>query len=803
MSDDCLEAALAYAGRGWAVFPLWWPRPDGACACGDPGCTSCGKHPLGACAPHGMKDATTDPETIRTWWRRFPEANVAIATGQASGLIVIDEDSADAGREGLRLGGYPETPAVTTGRGRHIYLALPADGKAGCRTRLLPDTDLKGEGGYVAAPPSRHRSGRRYAWSVDPAAAPLAPAPAWLLPLLAGRDPWPSVRPEGAPPDGLRPAPARPAPPRGVWPWVGAAPAGGEPEDPVPPGTPATLAAEPRPADASAVATPPQTWSRPDPRDVAYAQAALASEAADLARQTEGTRNDALYRAGFKMAGFVRLLGRWPIEDALIDAALQTGLERPEIERTLKSAIDAGIAFPRAVPDRQPPPAHPNGQAQPRSGDGKPPHAGAPAAGGRRPPRSPTDPQLVARWLEAHPGMAWGMGEFRRYEGGIWPVVPGDHVRKGLLEVLEAAQTEGLRPTAARLASVLELARVKLSREAALWDADPDVIICANGALHIPTRTLRPHDPEDYATSGLSFAYDPAAAADAWNQALSRCAPEVAAFLQEFAGYALTTETSFEIALWLFGQPGGGKSTFLEGVRTMLGERACLLGLADIEKSRFALANLPGKTLAISTEQPGGYLQATQVLNAIISGEPITVERKFHEAVTIVPHAKVAWALNELPRVGSDGSGLFRRVKVVSFPAIPEGERDPQLKEQVKREGAGILNWALDGLARLRARGRFEIPDAVREATAEFRETNDIPALFVAERCLTGVNAGTGTPYRTQGGALYQAYRDWCIANGHKPASATSVAADWRRLGFERYLVSGKGWWRGVGLVDG
>ena len=107
-----------------------------------------------------------------------------------------------------------------------------------------------------------------------------------------------------------------------------------------------------------------------------------------------------------------------------------------------------------------------------------------------------------------------------------------------------------------------------------------------------------------------------------------------------------------------------------------------------------ALANLPGKTLAVATEQPADYMAATHVLNAIISGEPVTVDRKYRDAVTITPRAKLAWAMNELPRVKGAGNGVFRRVKVVTFPAIPEHERRPELKELVSllRRSSNNLN---------------------------------------------------------------------------------------------------------------
>ena len=131
----------------------------------------------------------------------------------------------------------------------------------------------------------------------------------------------------------------------------------------------------------------------------------------------------------------------------------------------------------------------------------------------------------------------------------------------------------------------------------------------------------------------------------------------------------------------------------------MLGNRAGLLGLADIENNRFALANLPGKTLAISTEQPGDYIASAHILNALISGEPVNIDRKFRDAVQIIPKAKLCWAMNELPRVSDPNSGIFRRVKVVEFPQIPEDKRNPTLKDGIKAEGPGILNWALSGLA--------------------------------------------------------------------------------------------------------
>jgi putative DNA primase/helicase len=158
-----LDGAVAYARRGWPIFPLHSIR-DGRCTCGKDCGRDAGKHPR---VEGGFKVATTDARQIEEWWRKWPDANIGIATGAVSRIIVIDVDGAD-GLATLKSlvaqhAFLPRTAIVKTARGWHLYFQMPV----GCE-RIPCSTgdglDVRADGGYVVAPPSRHASGHIYQW---------------------------------------------------------------------------------------------------------------------------------------------------------------------------------------------------------------------------------------------------------------------------------------------------------------------------------------------------------------------------------------------------------------------------------------------------------------------------------------------------------------------------------------------------------------------------------------------------------------------------------------------------------------
>jgi Bifunctional DNA primase/polymerase, N-terminal/AAA domain len=164
---------------------------DGKCSCGKSDCDSPAKHPRTA---HGLKDATTDAEQHERWWRKWPRANLAIAT-EPSGLVVIDVDAGSGGFDTLLQleathGRMPETVEARTGSGgRHLYFVAPTDRQIGSRNGWRPGIDVKAMGGYVLAPPSVNLAGP-YTWEpgCGPGEIEIAEIPDWLLSLLPVKD---------------------------------------------------------------------------------------------------------------------------------------------------------------------------------------------------------------------------------------------------------------------------------------------------------------------------------------------------------------------------------------------------------------------------------------------------------------------------------------------------------------------------------------------------------------------------------------------------------------------------------------
>ncbi len=285
------EQAATYAARGWQVFPVWSPAGAGRCGCGDLECADIGKHPIARLAPHGFHDATSSAAAVAGWWRARPDANVGVRTGTESGLAVLDvdgEDGAKSLRELVAQHGRFDAMWARTGSGWHAYMAHPDVEVRNSTARIGPGLDVRGDGGYVVAPPSLHASGARYRWInvADAANRQLSPMPDWLVEL------------------------ARPAPQPAVQ--------------------------------------PVQLRSG---IELSYAAAAIEREALDVAQAPPGRRNEQLNRAAFKLGQLVGagLVGEATVTEALVVAGLSAGPGERKIRSTVRSGVHAGMRHPREV----------------------------------------------------------------------------------------------------------------------------------------------------------------------------------------------------------------------------------------------------------------------------------------------------------------------------------------------------------------------------------------------------------------------------------------------------------------------
>jgi len=190
---DNLDAALAYAREGYSVFPIHSPMSGKKCDChlGD-NCTSPAKHPR---TQHGLGDATTDVATVTRWWSTWRFANIAVATGPTSGIVVLDVDPRNGGDEELqRLVNenelLPAGPAYETGSGgSHYWFRHPGFKVTSRAMAGLSGLDVKGDGGYVIVPPSVHATGGSYLWYEDCAVTDALPEIApWLMELMQRGD---------------------------------------------------------------------------------------------------------------------------------------------------------------------------------------------------------------------------------------------------------------------------------------------------------------------------------------------------------------------------------------------------------------------------------------------------------------------------------------------------------------------------------------------------------------------------------------------------------------------------------------
>jgi P4 family phage/plasmid primase-like protien len=802
------QAALDYVRRGWWVFPVWWPGADGRCCC-DRSCTSVAKHPVGWLVPRGVHDASNDVEQVKRWWRRAPSANIAIAAGPRSGLLVLDVDPRNGGdvtieRLCREYGTLGEPLRVRTGGGgQHLYYAHPPTMSRGSGRLFGPGIDVKSADGPVVAAPSMHASGQRYEWLDDWTRA-LGALPEWMVELLDRAE----QRAHRQPCETLAGAVAR-------------------------------------------------TPSHP------YLAAVVRAETSALAETSKGARHRGLYDASRRLGQLVGAGALAPddITESLLESCEANGAlaedGEKECRRTIRDGIRDGAAQPRDLAHVRELRCHHDGggsSAGGQGGAGEPPVQGPTGAEEEDVPaplrEHILDQKLTqtglrdavmgfgeVRCIDGYQLISWQGSGWNRDHAAVCEISARLDTISGVL-ASEAQRLTTLDPdrakalhTHARLAAsargrsdvrslLAQHGPCAVSRDDI--DANPDLMGLACGnvlALDCWPPVVRPATPDDLITRRVRASWDPDAQAPLWDHYLRTVQPDpnMREYLQRCAAYVLRGDNTEHATFFLTGDGGTGKSTFAGTLLHVLGDYGGTVAPSVLVSDNLdagdlaSLAKLYRARLVTLSETDEWIRHVNaETIKRIVSTDMIEAKFMRQNPFSFVPTFKLMLFMNGLPSVTDTSDGFWRRVHPIPFDqklVRPKGDDHLEAKLRGGRkhpgEVNGIFQWMVGGIRGLLERG-LEQPTLISEKSAQWRATEDRLGEFVADYC------DLDPEYEVDRTTLYSVYEAWADKCGIKPLGIgklyTQLEIRWKVK--ERRPQSADGavrvrLWKGIALAKG
>ncbi|MGV9800187.1 phage/plasmid primase, P4 family [Mycobacterium sp. NPDC003449] len=408
---------------------------------------------------------------------------------------------------------------------------------------------------------------------------------------------------------------------------------------------------------------------------------------------------------------------------------------------------------------------------------------------------SPNTPLLVASAVmerqraQGQPLLFWRESWYR-YVGNHYDDLDERALRKHLSDMLSTARyinKEGLQvPWNPRPASLKELVETLALESLVDKDVEPAswidgrkhlVIPCSNGLLRVRDHMFLDHDPAYFSLHCLGFDYDARASAPRWLQFLDEVWPgdgDAHALLQEWFGYVLSGRTDLHKMLMLIGVTRSGKSTITKILDRLVGPANCAWITAETLVSRFGLAQLVGKPLAVFADERMTVRgnEAVGRILAITGEDAVPIEVKFKEAYSARLPTRLMFCSNEVPTLPDAARAINNRVLSLHMDVswLDHPDQDPDLVNKLVLELPGIFNWALEGLARLDANGGHftqahsadRVGELLRAGASPLRE-------FVDERCVLAPEN------RVAKEVLYGEWKLWAEANGRLPGSSADL----------------------------
>jgi putative DNA primase/helicase len=380
----------------------------------------------------------------------------------------------------------------------------------------------------------------------------------------------------------------------------------------------------------------------------------------------------------------------------------------------------------------------------------------------------------------------WG-GVWWTWHGAHWSEVDERTVRSLLYHFTEKAvyrDSEGnlapWAPTRHKVGNLLEaLAAITLLPQDFVQPCWLDgrrsgqIVAVQNGLLDIDSRELYPHTPLYFSTVSVPFPYEPTAPEPhRFFEFLGELWPQETASvdaLQEWFGYVISGRVNLQKMLLMIGPTRGGKGVLARILTALIGKRNVCGPTLSSFAGEFGLAPLLGKSLAIISDVRFSGKGANVVVERLlsISGEDtLTVNRKYHEQVDTRMPTRMHLMSNEMPQLTDASGAIIGRFIVLILTRSWLGKEDHELEQRICEQMSGILNWALEGLARLnRNGGRFTRVPSAEEAIVAMRDLASPVAAFVRERCTLGAALQIAVD------DIYAVYKLWCAETEHQRSS--------------------------------
>ena len=300
--------------------------------------------------------------------------------------------------------------------------------------------------------------------------------------------------------------------------------------------------------------------------------------------------------------------------------------------------------------------------------------------------------------------------------------------------------------------------------------SDAKYIAFKNGVYDIETDDFMDFSPEFIITNRINYNYNPDAYSEVVDRTINKLAcndKSIRALLEEVVGYTFYRRNELRKAFILTGDKANGKSTYLDMIKTMLGEdNTCALDLKELS-DRFKTAEMFGKLANIGDDIGDEFIPNPAIFKKLTSGDRINAERKGQDPFDFNNYSKLLFSANNMPRIKDKSGAVMSRLIIIPFNAtfsVNDADFDPYIKYKLRKSDSieYLIQIGLKGLKRVLGNQKFTTSAKVQKELQEYEETNN-PILLFFKEDVQIENEPTAN--------VYKKYSEFCIANTFTPMS--------------------------------